>query len=227
MFSILFIHQVWIFTLQIFNWCSWLASKRFTFHMILAIFCFLVSKNLLDIICDQSKGKKKPYFIGCHETNKNVSWYFNVHFQDQYHYCNVLSKINFKIISMIKFKRKTQNLLWLHFNSITLWVVLCIWRLKPMLCGSSLLKEPLTLVLTLVYSKVIWEWDLIFPILKTFWHFLQIQEHGSISHMQYKFFNAKDCITTNFYNKLKYGQNSTTNFKLILNCEVQPTCQLF
>jgi hypothetical protein len=42
--------------------------------------------------------------------------------------------------------------------------------------------------------------------LKTFWHFLQIQEHGSISHTQYKFFNAKDCITTNFYKKLKYGQ---------------------
>jgi hypothetical protein len=98
--------------------------------------------------------KKKLCFIGYHETNKHVSWNFNVHFQNQYHYCNVLLKIILKIISKIKFKKKNQNLLWLHFNSITLWVVLCIWKLKPMLRGSSLFKEPLTLVLTLVYLGV-------------------------------------------------------------------------
>lgn len=88
-----------------------------------------------------------------------------------------------------------------------------------------MLKEPLTLVLTLVYSKVIWEWGLILPILKTIWHFLQIQKPGSISHTQYKFFNARDYIIKKTCNKLKYGQY---RYKVQqLNCKVQPTCQLF
>ncbi len=134
------------------------------------------------------KREKKPCFIGYHETNENVSWNFNVHSQNQYYYCNMLSKITFKIVfTIIKFKKKTQNLLWLHFISITLWVILCIWRLTPILCGSSLLKEPLTLVLMLVYSKVIWEWGLILPILKPFGIFFKFKTRFNFTYTMQTF----------------------------------------